>query len=392
MTVHVVVGAPCSGKSSFVDAAAAPGVPRFDFDRVAQVVAGTADLEVAAAAAEAVLAMRRGFMGWLLDPETEPGEVWLINAHPTQATIERLEGIGAVFHVCDPGLDECLARAVREGRPEGTAERIRAWYDNPPDIPGHTMKGGPVRLKNFTADITVKAPASDTAAAAAAVADGTMPQGRIEAYASVFDTVDSYGDVVRRGAFTDTLADWAAREKTIPLLYGHDFNDPFKNIGGVIDAYEDDRGLKITADLDMDNPTAVQVFSLIQKGRLSEMSFAFRYVDAGMATVDGEDIYEVRKVDLYEVSVVPVGANRETEILSAKSARDLLTAVKQANLDAATEAVVVDALTRAAGETETREAAAPPAPPADGENTNYDALALHARARFALLERMGTNA
>lgn len=381
MTVHVVVGPPCSGKSTFVDAAAEPGVPRFDFDRVAQVVAGTSDLEVAASASEAVLAMRRGFMGWLLDPETEPGEVWLINAHPTQATIERLEGIGAVFHVCDPGLEECLARAAREGRPDGTEERIRAWYDNPPEIPGHNMKGGPMRLKNFTADIAVKEPD--------AASETTVPPGRIEAYASVFDTADSYGDIVRRGAFTDTLAEWAEKEKTIPLLYGHNFSDPFKNIGGVVEAVEDERGLKITADLDMDNPTAVQVFGLIQKGRLAEMSFAFSYRDAGTITVDGEDFFEVRSVELYEVSVVPIGANRETEILSAKSARDLLTAVKQANLDAATEAVVVDALTRAAGETDNREVSPPPTPPADGENINYDALALHARARLALMERMG---
>lgn len=380
MTVHVVVGPPCSGKSTFVDAAAEPGVPRFDFDRVAQVVAGASDLEVAAAAAEAVLAMRRGFMGWLLDPETEPGEVWLINALPTQATIERLEGIGAVFHVCDPGLEECLARAAREGRPDGTEERIRAWYDNPPAIPGHNTKGGPMRLKNFTADIAVKAP--DTAAETA------VPQGRIEAYASVFDTADSYGDIVRRGAFTDTLAEWAEKERIIPLLYGHDFKDPFKNIGGVIEAVEDERGLKITADLDMDNPTAAQVFSLIQKGRLNEMSFAFNYRDAGSITVDGEEFFEVRSVDLYEVSVVPIGANRETEILSAKSARELLTAVKQANLDAATEAVVVDALTRAAGETDNREASPPPTPPADGENITRDALEL--RARLAIMERMGT--
>lgn len=380
MSVHVVVGPPCSGKSTFVDSAAEPGVPRFDFDRVAQVVAGTTDLEVAAAAAEAVLAMRRGFMGWLLDPETEPGEVWLINAHPTQATIERLEGVGAVFHVCDPGLEECLARATREGRPDGTEERIRAWYDNPPAIPGHNTKGGPMRLKNFTADIAVKAP--DEAA------EKAVPQGRIEAYASVFDTADSYGDIVRRGAFKNTLAEWAEKERIIPLLYGHDFKDPFKNIGGVIEAVEDERGLKITADLDMDNPTAAQVFSLIQKGRLNEMSFAFNYRDAGSITVDGEEFFEVRSVDLYEVSVVPIGANRETEILSAKSARELLTAVKQANLDAATEAVVVGALSRAAGETDNREASPPPTPPADGEDTNHDALEL--RARLAIMERMGT--
>lgn len=385
MTVHVVVGPPCSGKSTFVEQNAAPGVPRFDFDRIATVVGGVdTNHDRAQAVNEVTAVLRRAAMGWLLDPETVVEEFWLIDSHPSMKTVQRLEGIGAVFHVCDPGIDECLARCVRDNRPDGTEARIRAWYENPPEIPGYNAKGGAMRLKNFTANIAVKAPDTETGESTTV---GSESQGRIEAYASVFDAVDSYGDVVRRGAFTDTLADWAQREKTIPLLYGHDFKDPFKNIGGVVEAVEDERGLKITADLDMDNPTAVQVFNLIAKGRLSEMSFAFNYVDAGMATVDGEEIFEVRKVDLYEVSVVPIGANRETEILSAKSAKALLTAVKQANLDAKTEAVVVDALTRAADESDIGEASPPPIPDETRSDNHSDALALHARARLAIMER-----
>lgn len=377
MSVHVVVGPPCAGKSTFVEQSAGPGVPRFDFDRMATVVGGVEsnhDREPAVNEVTAVL--RRAVMGWLLDPETVVDEFWLIDTNPSKATVERLTGIGAVFHLCDPGLDECLARAERDGRPEGTADRIRAWYANPPEIPGVT-KGGPVRLKNYSADVRVKE----------APVEGEAAAGRIEAYASVFDTVDSYGDVVRRGAFADTLKEWADSGKTIPLLYGHNFSDPFMNIGGVVEASEDERGLKITADLDMDNPAAVQVFNLILNGRLSEMSFAFNYRDAGPATVNGEEIFEVRAVELFEVSVVPIGANRETEILSAKSARELLTAVKQANLDAETEAAVVGALTRAAGDDEA-EASPPPTGPEGGESET-DALALHARARLAIMERMG---
>ena len=319
-------------------------------------------------------------MGWLLDPETQVEEFWLIDTNPSKATVERLEGIGAVFHVCDPGEDECLARALRDGWPEGTEERIRAWYANPPEIPGYQLaKGGDMRVKNFAADVRAKA---DDAA------DGAAELGQIEAYASVFDVVDSYGDVVRRGAFADTLNRWQERGKTIPLLYGHDFKNPFMNIGGVTSAVEDERGLKITADLDMDNPTAVQVLRLIKAGRLSEMSFAFQYVDAGMATVDGEEVFEVRSVDLYEVSVVPVGANRETEIVSAKSARELLTAVKQANLDAETEAVVVGALTRAATAGAEGEAS-PPSSSETADATKPDALSLYLRARLSIMERMG---
>ena len=237
-----------------------------------------------------------------------------------------------------------------------------------------------MRLKNFTADLRVKsAPESE--------GSGSTVLGRIEAYASVFDTVDSYGDVVRRGAFADTLDEWKSSGKTIPLLYGHNFSDPFMNIGGVVEAAEDERGLKITADLDMDNPSAVQVLNLVKKGRLSEMSFAFNYRDAGPVVIDEKEYFEVRSVELFEVSVVPIGANRETEIISAKSARELLTAVKQANLDAETEAAVVGVLTRAAGGDSAE--ASPPPTGSEGGDPVTDALALSARARLAIMERMG---
>lgn len=386
MTIHVVVGPPCAGKSTYVAQSAESGVPRFDANELAAAVGGDFQGVTPQAVSEVIATMRRGLMGWLFDPETTVDELWIVDTSPSPSTIGRLAGLGAQFHLIDPGEDECIARAVRDNLGEETEAAIHAWYANPPMLPNELSKEGPMRLKNFTADLRVKEP--DEHAQEEEHSEDEAPaeaEGRIEAYASVFNTVDSYGDVVRPGAFAKTLARWSEREKTIPLLYGHDFNNPFMNIGGVVEAVEDERGLKVVADLDLDNPSAVQVLNLIKKGRLSEMSFAFQYVDASPAQVDGEDVYEVREVDLYEVSVVPIGANRDTEILSAKSARDLLTAVKQANLDADTESVVVGALTRAAevGEVRAKETAIV------GGETETDSLALYAQAKLAIAERMG---
>ena len=41
-------------------------------------------------------------------------------------------------------------------------------------------------------------------------------------------------------------------------------------------------------------------------------------VDGSTEKVDGQDVYQIRDMKLYEVSVVTVGANQETEILSVK--------------------------------------------------------------------------
>lgn len=143
--------------------------------------------------------------------------------------------------------------------------------------------------------------------------------GEFTAYASVFDNIDSYGDVIRKGAFAESLEEWASSGNTMPVLYGHDFGDPFSNIGAVISAEEDDHGLKISAKIDLDNPKGAQVFRLLKEKRLSQMSFAFDVLDGEPAEVDGEHAYELNRLKLYEVSVVPIGANQDTEILAVKA-------------------------------------------------------------------------
>lgn len=145
----------------------------------------------------------------------------------------------------------------------------------------------------------------------------------IVAYASTFDRVpDSYGEIVAPGAFTETLKAWEESGNTIPLLYNHIFDDPFMNIGSVRSAKEDDKGLLIEADFDTDNETAMQVYRLVKEGRLSKMSFAFDVLEAANVTLeDGTKVRELRKLEIFEVSVVLVPANSYAEIIDAKAGR-----------------------------------------------------------------------
>lgn len=170
------------------------------------------------------------------------------------------------------------------------------------------------RTKNF--DIRIKAAGPDSEAGGSEELDS----GEIVAYASTFGTRDSYGDVIVKGAFAETLAEWKASGNTLPLLYGHDFGDPFSNIGGITEAIEDDHGLKITARLDLDNAKAAQVYHLLKERRLSQLSFAFDVLDGSEVKADDEWSFEIRRVKLYECSIVPIGANQETSIVSVKAA------------------------------------------------------------------------
>src|SRR5699024_1870398 len=126
----------------------------------------------------------------------------------------------------------------------------------------------------------------------------------------------SYGDIVDKGAFARTLAEWAEKDGTIPVLWGHDMHDPFANIGGVIEAAEDDHGLKIVAELDLDNPTAAQVYRLIKGRRTNTMSFAY----AVKGHQEAKDGMHLTDLDLFEVSVVQVPANELAEITAVKRA------------------------------------------------------------------------
>lgn len=313
MTIHVVVGPSCAGKSTFVREHAAPGVPRFDFDMVARAFSGSDNPhDYPEGMVEIVQVVRRGVVGWLLDDETSlSGDFWLIWNSPPPRIIERFAAVGAQFHVIDPGEETCIARALADDRPPGTVERIKQWYASPPiGIPGwgESEKGGKIDMQRKSFAVSVKSDSGEGA-----------PPGRLVAYASVFDVIDSYGEVVRRGAFANTLAEWGESGKTIPLLWGHDMADPFSNIGGVVSAVEDDKGLKIVADMDLDNPKAAQVHKLLKSGRVTEMSFAFQYRDAALAVVDGQEVLEIRDLELFEVSVVPIGANREAGVVEVRS-------------------------------------------------------------------------
>lgn len=145
--------------------------------------------------------------------------------------------------------------------------------------------------------------------------------GTFEALVSVFDNVDSYGDVVRKGAFAKTLEEWTESQSPIPVLYSHNATDPDYNIGHVLEAYETDDGLLIRGQLDVESETgkAKQVHRLLTTRRVSQFSFAYDVTEGSEVQLDdGRSAYELRGIKLYEVGPCLIGANPATELISAK--------------------------------------------------------------------------
>jgi HK97 family phage prohead protease len=162
---------------------------------------------------------------------------------------------------------------------------------------------------NKTCDVAVKAVGK---------ADG-LEDGQFIAIVSVFGNVDSYGDVVVKGAFSKTLAEWEESGSPIPVYYSHRMDDPDYNIGWVLEAKETDEGLWVKAQLDLEGGKAPQVHRLLKSRRVTQFSFAYDIRQRALGKRDGMDVQELLDLKLYEVGPTPIGANEETELLEVKS-------------------------------------------------------------------------
>ena len=141
--------------------------------------------------------------------------------------------------------------------------------------------------------------------------------GTISGYFSTYDPIpDSYGDIVAPGAFTETIK---AREETghpFPLCWNHDLDQ----IIGKVDRIEDtEKGPLMTASF-FDTPLAQEKREIVKSGVVYQFSFAFGIQDQGTITLeDGTKANELRKLDLYEVSVVPIPANQNAVMTDVKA-------------------------------------------------------------------------
>lgn len=148
--------------------------------------------------------------------------------------------------------------------------------------------------------------------------------GIFEGYASVFGNIDSYGDKVIKGAFSKSLAKSFPNDGAgIPCYWSHRMDDPEFILGKTISAVEDEHGLKVRVSLDLDNPKAAAAYRALKAGAVNQMSFAYEVVDSHFVPEKGAKfggVNELRELNIFEVSVVQIGANTATSIDMVKSA------------------------------------------------------------------------
>lgn len=128
-------------------------------------------------------------------------------------------------------------------------------------------------------------------------------------YAAIFDSPSEplpFTEYVKRGAFSKTLNDGA----DVRLLIDHEGVPLARSKSGTLALEEDERGLRVEADLDPNNPDAARIISAMKRGDLNQMSFAFRTIKDNWS--DDRKVRELREVQLFDVSVVTFPAYEET--------------------------------------------------------------------------------
>jgi len=138
-------------------------------------------------------------------------------------------------------------------------------------------------------------------------ADGE--KGIIEAYVSIFDNVDLVGDIIKQGAFAESLA------KKLPKgVWAHNWDEP---IAKTLEAREDSKGLYIKGQFIEGVQKADEAYKLIKEGVIDEFSIGFRILGYEWSE-DDPDVRIITKARLYEWSPVLAGANPDTELISIK--------------------------------------------------------------------------
>ncbi|MCD6435852.1 MAG: HK97 family phage prohead protease [Clostridiales bacterium] len=140
---------------------------------------------------------------------------------------------------------------------------------------------------------------------------GEKDLGIVEAYVSIFNNIDLDGDIIKQGAFKESL-----KAKLPKGVWMHDWNLP---IAKTLKAEEDERGLFIRAQFNLETQRGKEAYSDIKFGIIDEFSIGFKVLDFEW---DENDNRIIKKVKLYEWSPVLAGANPETQVIDVKTEKE----------------------------------------------------------------------
>lgn len=145
-----------------------------------------------------------------------------------------------------------------------------------------------------------------------------LDQRIIEGYLIVWGKVNLYDEMVIKGACAKSIADRGPKSNAqykITFLWQHHMDDPLSLFA---ELEEDNFGLRFkTMPLD-DVPNADRALKQIRSGTLNQFSVGFDYVWDKVEYDEANDCLVLLEIDLFEGSIVTIGADSETYALRSK--------------------------------------------------------------------------
>lgn len=149
--------------------------------------------------------------------------------------------------------------------------------------------------------------------------------GQFQGYGSTFGgEPDSYGDVIVAGAFAASLQEHRAKGTMPKLFWQHNAAEP---IGKWLEAVEDDTGLLMTGQLNMNVQRGREAHALLKAGDIDGLSIGYRIKK--YERDEDSDVWFLKELQLQEVSVVSIGANENATVSDVKSHREVALLVER---------------------------------------------------------------
>ncbi len=142
-------------------------------------------------------------------------------------------------------------------------------------------------------------------------------QVRFSGYAAVFNELSEdlggFREKILPGAFAESIG-----LDDVRALFNHDPNYVLgRSRAGTLQLSEDGHGLAFAIEAP-DTQWARDLYESVKRGDVSQCSFGFRVIEDAWYTQDGEDRRDLKKVQLFDVSIVTYPAYQGTEA-SARS-------------------------------------------------------------------------
>lgn len=160
--------------------------------------------------------------------------------------------------------------------------------------------------------------------------------GEFSGYGAVFKNVDSYRDVIVPGAFKETLEGKGRNKNGVVMLMQHGRNDATP-IGVWPELSENSKGLKVKGQLAMKTQRGAEAHELLKMKAINGLSIGWDFMRDSKGNIrkdavdfdEKKDIRYLKKIDLWEISLVAFPANQRATVTSVKNILKTATTIRE---------------------------------------------------------------